>query len=454
MSRTLPQPVLARSALALLLIAGVARPAHAINLIVEGGGFVGTQLFSKSNRLGRDATSPPGTQLRHSGILGMRLGFVIHPRVQLEGELGLTPTSTRDGSAAVLAVEFRVHALFNLLTGRVRPFLLFGGGGVTSSSSNPDTLRSESLGEMYFGAGVAVDVACGWGLRADGRAEIVRGLGSYFTAEGELTASVYGRFGSYMKWKCAKKVPPPPPADTDKDGVVDPDDQCKTVFGPKENNGCPWPDSDGDGVIDHEDKCKDKAGPRENDGCPDTDTDGDGVFDRVDKCKDTVGIPEESGCPPPDYDNDGFAGAADKCPREPETWNFFHDDDGCPDEVPAPVKSLLGKLDGVVFRGSSTKLPRPATALLDRIADMMVGYPDIRLEIHAHTEDTGNADLDLAVSLSQAEAVRTYLVGHGVASTRLMVKAHGGQQPISTEKGNKGRTQNRRLEIHLQKNGP
>ena len=41
--------------------------------------------------------------------------------------------------------------------------------------------------------------------------------------------------------------------DRDKDGVLDKDDLCPDVPGPKENDGCPWPDTDGDGILDKDD---------------------------------------------------------------------------------------------------------------------------------------------------------------------------------------------------------
>ena len=38
--------------------------------------------------------------------------------------------------------------------------------------------------------------------------------------------------------------------------------------GPKENQGCPWPDTDKDGVLDKDDDCPLEPGPASNRGCP------------------------------------------------------------------------------------------------------------------------------------------------------------------------------------------
>jgi hypothetical protein len=69
-------------------------------------------------------------------------------------------------------------------------------------------------------------------------------------------------------------VGPPPPVDSDSDGVADAQDQCPTQAGPAGNNGCPvvavppLADSDSDGVPDTQDQCPTQAGPAGNNGCP------------------------------------------------------------------------------------------------------------------------------------------------------------------------------------------
>jgi hypothetical protein len=65
------------------------------------------------------------------------------------------------------------------------------------------------------------------------------------------------------------------------------------------------------------------------------DRDGDGLDDDVDKCPDDPedfdGFEDQDGCPEPDNDHDGILDTMDKCPNQPETRNGFEDEDGCPD---------------------------------------------------------------------------------------------------------------------------
>jgi hypothetical protein len=69
------------------------------------------------------------------------------------------------------------------------------------------------------------------------------------------------------------------------------------------------------------------------------DRDGDGIADDVDKCPDDPedfdGFEDEDGCPDPDNDRDGIPDVDDKCPNVPETFNGFEDQDGCPDSLVA-----------------------------------------------------------------------------------------------------------------------
>jgi len=67
------------------------------------------------------------------------------------------------------------------------------------------------------------------------------------------------------------------------------------------------------------------------------DRDGDGIKDDVDKCPDDPedfdDFEDEDGCPEDDNDKDGIPDKDDKCPNEPETKNGFQDEDGCPDSI-------------------------------------------------------------------------------------------------------------------------
>lgn len=65
------------------------------------------------------------------------------------------------------------------------------------------------------------------------------------------------------------------------------------------------------------------------------DRDGDGYRDDVDRCpnepEDFDHFEDQDGCPEPDNDQDGIPDVDDQCPLSPEDRDGDHDQDGCPD---------------------------------------------------------------------------------------------------------------------------
>jgi outer membrane protein OmpA-like peptidoglycan-associated protein len=65
------------------------------------------------------------------------------------------------------------------------------------------------------------------------------------------------------------------------------------------------------------------------------DRDGDGLKDDVDQCPDDPedfdDFEDEDGCPEPDNDRDGILDVDDECPNDPEDKDGFEDEDGCPE---------------------------------------------------------------------------------------------------------------------------
>ena len=66
-----------------------------------------------------------------------------------------------------------------------------------------------------------------------------------------------------------------------------------------------------------------------------TDPDNDGITSSTDFCPDQPedfdGFEDEDGCPDLDNDGDGILDVNDKCPNEPEDSDGFENEDGCPD---------------------------------------------------------------------------------------------------------------------------
>ncbi len=259
-------------------------------------------------------------------------------------------------------------------------------------------------------------------------------------------------------------APPEAPArDHDGDGVPDRDDMCPTVamgaHPSPTRRGCVDTDADGDGVYDGEDLCPAESAGSQRDpmrpGCPDGDRDRDAIADHADRCPDEpVGAqpdPDRAGCPDGDGDRDGVSDHRDRCPDRPETFNNVDDGDGCPD-APALVTlsegaiTLLGTIN--FAPGSNHIVGGRSFDTLDSLVALLAAHRELlRVEVQGHTDDRGSAATNLALSQRRADAVRLYLVEHGIASARLVARGYGSTRPIARNDSATHRALNRRVAL-------
>ena len=88
---------------------------------------------------------------------------------------------------------------------------------------------------------------------------------------------------------------------------------------------------------------------------------------------------------------------------------------------------------------------RESYHILDEVVLVMENYPDITLEVQGHTDSRGRDAYNYWLSHDRAQAVRQYLVDHGVAAARLTFRGFGETCPIETNRTERGRAANRRV---------
>ena len=256
-----------------------------------------------------------------------------------------------------------------------------------------------------------------------------------------------------------------PDLDNDVDGIPDDQDQCPNDAedddGWMDNDGCPEKDNDKDGVDDINDRCPDEAETvndyMDDDGCPDDkpidDTDGDGYKDDIDRCpydaEDFDQFEDEDGCPEKDNDNDGILDEDDQCPLVREIINGVEDSDGCPDEGRVVVdKSSIKIADRIYFDFGKTSIQAVSTSLIDEIAAVIVGNPDLKkIRVEGHTDNVGSDVNNLKLSQGRADSVKAALIARGVDASRLDAVGFGEMRPIDSNDNEEGRQNNRRVEF-------
>ena len=112
-----------------------------------------------------------------------------------------------------------------------------------------------------------------------------------------------------------------------------------------------------------------------------------------------------------------------------------------------PIVGGALALRGVLFDAGSAQLKSKAQADLDGVARSLRSNPHVRLSIEGHADSSGTTARNRQLSKARADAVRDYLVGKGVAPSRLDTRGHGSRQPVADNDTSRGRAENRRVEL-------
>ncbi|MBN1989810.1 MAG: OmpA family protein [Bacteroidales bacterium] len=89
------------------------------------------------------------------------------------------------------------------------------------------------------------------------------------------------------------------------------------------------------------------------------------------------------------------------------------------------------KIDNIYFDTNSAKLKDGVIPELDSLAKVLREYPEIRLELRAHTDSQGNDTYNLTLSERRAQSVFRYLQSKGIAAYRMVPKGYGETMPVN-----------------------
>lgn len=110
-------------------------------------------------------------------------------------------------------------------------------------------------------------------------------------------------------------------------------------------------------------------------------------------------------------------------------------------------RGLVITLGDVMFATGQSTIQGGSTGNLDQLAVFLKRYAERSVTIEGHTDDVGDSNMNLALSQSRADAVRSYLVAQGIANERLNASGLGEATPVASNATSTGRQQNRRVEV-------
>lgn len=223
--------------------------------------------------------------------------------------------------------------------------------------------------------------------------------------------------------------------DSDEDGIADKDDECPTQKGLANFKGCP--DTDGDEIADKDDNCPNEKGTIAFKGCPDLD--GDGIMDKEDECPTEKGLVAFKGCP--DSDGDGLADKEDACP----TLAGPIENKGCPLKKKRNIDELMKKK--LVCETGKNDITAASKLVLQEIAQVLKEEPTWTIEFAGHTDNVGDAAMNLQLSKKRSETVRNLLISYGIEASRIKANYFGETKPIADNNTPEGRSNNRRIDF-------
>jgi OOP family OmpA-OmpF porin len=339
-------------------------------------------------------------KLDDTAAYGFSLGYNItkHWAVELDGRFSPTETDLDSDEGANVDADvwnYSLNALYHFNPdGPFVPYLTAGFGNsvylADGYKDDEDFMLTGGVGAKYFfseDAALRLDARYIAGFHSDDRWGLA-GRGDNSEGNFIVSAGLYFQFGGVTP-------APPPPADSDLDGIPDSRDKC--------------PDTPFGTLVDAV-------------GCP----------------------PVEKVAPPPppkkpvdrDSDGDGVLDSRDKCPDTP--MGVIVDEDGC------PVKFTLQ----IEFDFDKSAVRPEYHARLKEAAAFINKYPETKFLLAGHTDSRGSDAYNKALSNRRAAAVKKYLVEEfGICAHLLYPRGYGESQPVASNETDEGRQRNRRVEV-------
>jgi outer membrane protein OmpA-like peptidoglycan-associated protein len=120
--------------------------------------------------------------------------------------------------------------------------------------------------------------------------------------------------------------------------------------------------------------------------------------------------------------------------------------------VKQEARGMVITLSGsVLFASAKSDLLPAAQARLSEVANALTKQdPDSILVVEGHTDSQGSVASNQDLSQRRADAVRVYLVSHGIAADRVTAQGFGSGRSVADNASAEGRANNRRVEIVVQ----
>lgn len=114
----------------------------------------------------------------------------------------------------------------------------------------------------------------------------------------------------------------------------------------------------------------------------------------------------------------------------------------------------LGKtitLTNIYFPQGRAELLPESSVELNRLVTLLNQNPGMEIQVSGHTDNQGDEQKNLELSLQRAKAVKTYLIRKGISAARVEELGFGSSKPVAGNEQEDTRKLNRRVEFKVVK---
>lgn len=106
-------------------------------------------------------------------------------------------------------------------------------------------------------------------------------------------------------------------------------------------------------------------------------------------------------------------------------------------------------LDHLIFEQGKAILNPKSFPGLDEVVALMKDNTKLVIQLEGHTDNQGNAKLNMELSQDRVDNVKKYIASKGIEKDRVKTKAFGGTKPILNANTPEARARNRRVEMRI-----
>lgn len=103
--------------------------------------------------------------------------------------------------------------------------------------------------------------------------------------------------------------------------------------------------------------------------------------------------------------------------------------------------------DKIYFERSTDKILLESLPVLKKLADYLHEHKQLNVTVSGHTDNVGNEDALMRLSMERAEAIKSFLVKRGINEERITTHGYGATRAVAPNDTEANKQKNRRVEI-------